>query len=326
MLGEFDLIEKYLVGKQRQRKDVALAAGDDCALVIPPKDCHIAVTTDTLVAGTHFLPDANPAWLAHKALAANLSDLAAMGATPTWASLALTLPKLDEPWLAAFCQAFFELADYYDIQLIGGDTTKGPLAITLTVQGVVGKEQALTRHGAEPGDWIYVTGHLGDSQAGLDAILKPECQSEPFAEHLERQHFMRTPRILAGQALTRYATAAIDISDGLLADLSHILTRSEVGALLNVEQIPLSSELQEFCQSTEQAYQYALNSGEEYELCFTLPDYHREQLEQALAHTATPVTCIGQIRGQAGLECRWNDQPFAHSIQGFDHFKGHVDE
>ncbi|WP_333706580.1 AIR synthase related protein, partial [Vibrio hepatarius] len=151
MSGEFNLIEKYFVNRQKQRKDVILAAGDDCALVKVPENLSVAISTDTLVAGTHFLSDADPAWVAHKALASNISDLAAMGATPSWVSLALTMPEPDEAWLAPFCNAFFELADYYGIQLIGGDTTKGPLSITLTVQGLVDADKALRRDGAQVG-------------------------------------------------------------------------------------------------------------------------------------------------------------------------------
>ncbi|MDW2204990.1 thiamine-phosphate kinase, partial [Vibrio sp. 1636] len=192
MSGEFNLIDKYFVGRQNQRKDVHLAAGDDCALVKAPANVQIAISTDTLVAGTHFLPHANPAWVAHKALASNISDLAAMGATPAWVSFALTMPEADEEWLAPFCDAFFELADYFGIQLIGGDTTKGPLSLTLTVQGFVPEGKALTRSGAKVGDWVYVTGNLGDAKAGLDVILDETLRSRIGADELEKAHYLST--------------------------------------------------------------------------------------------------------------------------------------
>lgn len=321
MSGEFNLIEKYFVGRQAQRKDVLLAAGDDCALVQPPENIALAISTDTLVAGNHFLPSANPAWVAHRALASNLSDLAAMGATPAWVSFALTMPEADEAWLAPFCDSFFQLADYFGIQLIGGDTTKGALSLTLTVQGFVPKDRALTRHTAQVGDAIYVTGNLGDSRAGLDVILDPSKRSLPFAEKLEERHFLSTPRILVGQALLDIASAAIDISDGLIADLGHILQRSNVGASIDVAELPLSSELLQFLGNTTDAQQYALTSGEEYELCFTVPQEHRGVIESALAHCGCKVSCIGQIRPAGTFELHRSGQPLAWQLHGYDHFK-----
>ncbi len=321
MSGEFNLIEKYFVGRQSQRKDVHLAAGDDCALVKAPEHVQIAISTDTLVAGTHFLAHANPAWVAHKALASNISDLAAMGATPAWVSLALTMPSPDEAWLAPFCDAFFELADYYGIQLIGGDTTKGPLSITLTVQGFVPQDKALTRNGANVGDWVYVTGSLGDAKAGLDVILHPETQQKPYADVLEKAHYLSQPRVLAGQALVGLASAAIDISDGLISDLQHILKRSEVGVSLDVSQLPISPELTQFVGSRESALQYALSSGEEYELCFVVPEENRGTVDSALSHAGCRVTCIGQIRPQGVFELHDNGAPVNWQLSGFDHFK-----
>ncbi len=321
MSSEFNLIEKYFVGRQAQRKDVVLAAGDDCAIVTSPANVSIAITTDTLVCGTHFLASADPAWVAHKALAANISDLAAMGATPSWASLALTLPDVDEVWLEAFSDAFFQLSDYFGIQLIGGDTTKGPLSITLTVQGTIPEGKALTRSGAKVGDWIYVTGQLGDSKAGLDVILEAQNRTKPFAEVLEQRHYRSTPRVLAGQALLGIANSAIDISDGLVADLQHILKRSDVGANLDVGLLPVSQELIQFVGDTTQALQYALTSGEEYELCFTVPEENKGTIESALAHCGVKVTCIGQIRPAGVFELHYQGQSIDWDLEGFDHFK-----
>lgn len=321
MSGEFNLIEKYLVARQAQRKDVLLAAGDDCALVQPPDNVALAISTDTLVAGTHFLSSAKPEWVAHKALASNLSDLAAMGATPAWVSLALTLPEADEAWLEQFSSAFFKLADYFGIQLIGGDTTKGPLSLSLTVQGFVPKKKALTRHTAQVGDWIYVTGNLGDSRAGLDVILDATQGSRPYAQQLEERHFLSTPRVLVGQALLDIASAAIDISDGLISDLGHILQRSHVGASIDVAELPLSSELLQFLGNTSLAQQYALTSGEEYELCFTVPQEFRGMLDSTLAHCGCKITCIGQIRPAGTLDIHRSGQPLDWQLQGFDHFQ-----
>ncbi len=321
MSSEFNLIDKYLTGRQSQRKDVELAAGDDCAILNAPVDCQIVISTDTLVEGTHFLPGVNPAWVAHKALASNLSDIAAMGATPSWVSLALTLPQADESWLAAFSDAFFALADYYGVQLIGGDTTKGPLSITLTIQGLVPQGKALTRSGAKVGDWVYVTGNLGDSKAGLDVILDPANQHTPYARELEKRHYLRTPRILTGQALIGLASSAIDISDGLIADIGHILKRSQVGLSLNVAHLPLSSELSQFISDSDSAIRYALTSGEEYELCFTISEENRGALDSVLAHTGCKVTCIGQIRPQGTFEIHNNGTPLNWQLSGYDHFK-----
>lgn len=321
MSGEFNLINRYFSNRQPQRKDVFLALGDDCALVKPPENVRIAISTDTLVGGTHFLIDANPAWVAHKALASNISDLAAMGATPAWVSFALTMPNPDEAWLKPFCDAFFELANYYNIQLIGGDTTKGPLSLTLTVQGFVPQEQALLRSGAKVGDWVYVTGDLGDSKAGLDVILNNALRAKPFALELEKRHYLSTPRILAGQALLNLASAAIDISDGLVSDIKHILERSQVGVSLDVAALPLSQELLQFVGNLEIAQQYALTSGEEYELCFTVPEQNKGSIESALAHCGCKVSCIGQIRPQGTFELHHQGKVLNWQLNGYDHFK-----
>lgn len=321
MSGEFNLIETYFVGRQQQRKDVLLAAGDDCALVQVPQNLSVAISTDTLVAGTHFLHNANPSWVAHKALASNISDLAAMGATPAWVSFALTMPQPDEAWLAPFCDSFFKLADYFGIQLIGGDTTKGPLSLTLTVQGLVDAEKALKRDGASVGDWIYVTGDLGDSKAGLDVVLDPGLTSKPYAAELEQRHYLSSPRVLVGQALLGLASSAIDISDGLISDLKHILKRSRVGASIDVAMLPVSNELVQFVGDRQAALQYALSSGEEYELCFTVPEQNKGSLESALAHCGAKVTCIGQIRPEGSFELHSSGTPIDWQLNGYDHFK-----
>ncbi|ASA55105.1 thiamine-phosphate kinase [Vibrio gazogenes] len=322
MTGEFRLIDRFFKQRQTQRKDVQLGIGDDCAIVKVPEQVRLAISTDTMVSGTHFLPEADPAWIAHKALVSNLSDLAAMGATPAWCTLALTLPETDSVWLSRFCDAFFELASYYNIQLIGGDTTRGPLSITLTVHGFVPETQALTRNGAKVGDWIYVTGTLGDSKAGLELILSAEQTLDDVSRELEKRHYFATPRILAGQSLLKQASAAIDISDGFISDIQHILTGSGVGASIDVSRLPISEALLQYVGGDMvKAQQYALTSGEEYELCFTVPGENQGSLVSALSHCDTPLTCIGQIRSQGQWELHHAGNPLSWELAGYDHFQ-----
>ncbi|MDN5680902.1 MAG: thiamine-phosphate kinase, partial [Ewingella sp.] len=228
--GEFDLIARYFNRYRTARRDVQLGIGDDCALLTVAEKQLLAVSTDTLVEGIHFLKTIDPADLGYKALAVNLSDLAAMGADPAWVSLALTLPEVNTEWLEAFSDSLFDQLNYYGMQLIGGDTTRGPLSMTLTIQGLIPMDRALTRSGDGVGDWIFVTGSLGDSAAGLALLL--EQLTVDNAEHrdtLLQRHLRPTPRILQGQALRGLATAAIDISDGLISDLKHVLSASGCG-------------------------------------------------------------------------------------------------
>ncbi|WP_394211153.1 thiamine-phosphate kinase [Enterovibrio calviensis] len=318
--NEFDLINRYFKAQPVSRKDVVLGIGDDAAVMTMPESSQLVVTTDTLVAGNHFLFDADPMKVAHKALASNLSDLAAMGAIPAWCSLALTMPSSDEVWLKSFCDGFYKLAEYYHVQLIGGDTTKGPLSITITLQGFIPSGKAICRHGASAGDWLYVTGTLGDSAAGLDVILRDNTPSNDIENTLLHRHYYSTPRVLAGQSLRDIASSALDISDGLIADLKHILKASDVSAVVNADQLPLSDELLQYAGSREAAAKLALCSGEEYELCFTVPESHRGALDAALAHTNTPITCIGQIRHGEGLNVMWEGKQVDWSLSGWDHF------
>lgn len=319
--GEFDLITRYFNRQQNNRKDVRLGIGDDCALLIPPLQNELAISTDTLVCGTHFLPDINPADLGYKALAVNLSDLAAMGADPAWLSLALTLPEVNEPWLAAFSDSLFSLLDYYEMQLIGGDTTRGPLSLTLTVHGWIPVDKALTRSGAKAGDWIFVTGTLGDSAAGL-AVLQAQLKVDDDArcDYLVNRHLRPTPRILAGQALRQLASSALDLSDGLASDLGHILKASGCGARIDLDKIPLSEALAHSC-SREQALRWALTGGEDYELCFTVPEKNRGAIETALAALALPCTCIGQIAANGGFKLFDGGEPVEFEARGYDHFR-----
>lgn len=319
--GEFDLIARYFNRVRSSRRDVELGIGDDCALLTVADKQVLAVSTDTLVSGVHFLPDIDPADLGYKSLAVNLSDLAAMGADPAWLSLAITLPTSNSQWLSAYSDSLFELLDYYGMQLVGGDTTRGPLSLTLTIHGLVPAGRALTRRGARIGDWIYVTGSLGDSAAGL-AILQNmlHVDDEETRQGLILRHLRPQPRILQGQALRDLASSAIDLSDGLISDLQHILKASECGARINLDAIPQSDWLRS-CVDEEQALRWALSGGEDYELCFTVPEINRGALELALGHLGAGYTCIGQIGPSSeGVRFFRDNKATELNWKGYDHF------
>lgn len=319
--GEFELITRYFDRVTSSRRDVEKGIGDDCALLNLPDKQTLAISTDTLVEGVHFLRDIHPADLGYKALAVNLSDLAAMGADPAWLTLALTLPEVNEAWLKDFSDSLFELLDYYNMQLIGGDTTRGPLSLTLGIHGLVPQGRALKRSGARPGDWVYVTGTLGDSAAGL-ALLQHRIRINDPAVHeaLIKRHLRPMPRILQGQALRDLASAAIDISDGLISDLGHILKASGCGARLNLEALPLSEVMKKHF-DLEQAIRWALSGGEDYELCFTVPEINRGALDVALGHYGVPFTCVGQLAPQSeGIVLLQDGKPVEINLKGFDHF------
>ncbi|VYT85861.1 thiamine-phosphate kinase [Metakosakonia massiliensis] len=319
--GEFSLIARYFDRVTSSRRDVETGIGDDCALLNIPEKQTLAISTDTLVSGIHFLPDIDPADLAYKALAVNVSDLAAMGADPAWLTLALTLPEVDEDWLKAFSDSLFEQLEYYDMQLIGGDTTRGPLSMTLGIHGYVPNGRALKRSGAKPGDWIYVTGTPGDSAAGL-AILQHRLRvADPAdAGYLVKRHVRPTPRILHGQALRSLASAAIDLSDGLISDLGHIVNASGCGARIDLDLLPYSAEMARHVEP-EQALRWALSGGEDYELCFTVPELNRGALDVAIAHLGASVTCIGQMSADVdGLSFSRDGKPVALDLKGYDHF------
>ncbi|OCH20839.1 thiamine-phosphate kinase [Aliivibrio logei] len=329
MTSEFNLIERFFVEGNLSRKDVELGIGDDCALVSVPENHHVAITTDTLAAGTHFLLTADPVNVGYKALASNLSDLAAMGAKPTWVSLALTLPEPNEEWLKGFCDGFFGLAKLHNVQLIGGDTTKGPLSITITVQGIVPKGEAMTRKGALCGDDIYVTGTLGDSAAGLEVILEQTNDIElPLAKELEYRHYYSSPRIELAQEIRHLCHSALDISDGVISDLGHILKQSNVNALLEVTLLPISNELKSYHHGDDEKCQkMALISGEEYELCFTAPRENREAIKKITTLLNQNVSIIGEItlgpftNLQSGVQLVKEGKQLDWSLYGYDHFR-----
>lgn len=327
-MGEFDLIARYFTRKPQR---AALGVGDDCALLQPRPGTQLAISTDMLVEGRHFLSTVNPAWLGHKALAVNLSDLAACGAEPLAFTLALSLPQADEAWLEPFSRGLLALADVHGCELVGGDTTRGPLNICITVFGevpvVAGRSQALLRSGARAGDDLYVSGTLGDARLALEVfrgnISVPEAVFAQARQRMEQP----TPRVALGQALRGIASAAADVSDGLLGDLGHVLKASGVGARIDTS---IVIGLLAIGQGTfnaggpfslKQQLAFVLAGGDDYELVFTAPASARDAVKAAAEAAQTPVTRIGQIEAEVGLRLvdaqgRLLDQSYA----SFDHF------
>ncbi|MGE8495138.1 MULTISPECIES: thiamine-phosphate kinase [unclassified Comamonas] len=323
--GEFELIAQYF---HRPVQRAVLGVGDDCALLAPKPGMQLAISSDMLVQGRHFFADVDPRTLGHKALAVNLSDLAATGAQPLAFTLALALPSVDAPWLQGFSEGMFALADAHGCELVGGDTTQGPLNICITVLGEVPAGQALLRSGAQPGDDIYVSGHLGDARLALEALLG-QVQLPPAALAAARQRLESpSPRVALGMALRGIASSALDLSDGLAGDLGHILQASGVGAELQADQVlacmaatagapgaalnlPIDLQLQ--C---------CLAGGDDYELCFTAAADRRDAVQQASLAAQTPVQRIGRITATPGLRVRdAQGQPIAQRWASFDHFK-----
>ncbi|MBH2042902.1 thiamine-phosphate kinase [Polaromonas sp.] len=327
-MGEFDLIARYFT---RPATRAVLGVGDDCALLQPAPGTQLAISSDMLVEGRHFFADVDPAALGHKALAVNLSDLAACGATPLAFTLALALPRIDEPWLQAFSGGLFALADAHGCELVGGDTTQGPLNICITVFGEVpvvnGKSQALLRSGAKAGDEVYVSGTLGDARLALDAlrggIALPADLLAQARGRLERP----TPRVALGQALRGVASAALDISDGLLGDLRHLLKASGVGATLDTSAAIglIAACAHPACAtgliSLKNQLEYVLAGGDDYELAFTAPASAREAVQAAARQAGVPVTRIGHIDAEPGLRLLdASGQRMTGEFASFDHF------
>jgi thiamine-monophosphate kinase len=314
--GEFDLIRRFFLEPSAKRAGTVLGIGDDCALLDCPPGMELAVTVDTLVSGIHFLPDVDPEKLGHKALAVNLSDLAAMGAKPAWCTLALTLPNVDEAWLSAFSRGFFSLANRFGIALVGGDTTRGPLSITLQALGLVPVGQALRRSGARPGDLIYVSGPLGS--AGLGLRMRQGLTTVFDAAAIGALECPE-PRVALGERLRGLASACIDISDGLAADLGHLLAASQVGATLDVEHIPLIESVRQFVRDNQHG-DLPLTAGDDYELCFTVPTDRQAKVDSLLERLELPGQCVGAIETTPGLRIQRHGQPIALNFSGYDHF------
>ncbi len=322
ILGEFDLIQRFF---QRPVHHSPLGVGDDCALLAPRPGMQLAVSTDMLVQGRHFLPDVDPQLLGHKALAVNLSDLAACGAQPLAFTLALALPRADADWCQAFSTGLLALADAHGCELVGGDTTQGPLTINITVFGEVPAGEAILRSRAQVGDNIWVSGHVGDARLALDALLRQHMLPAPVLAQARQRLEAPTPRVALGQALRGIASSALDISDGLLGDLGHILHASGVGASIQVSATrkllaaashPLMSAV-----ATSRIDACTLAGGDDYELCFTAPVAQRAAVDAAGARCDTPVTRIGTIEALPGLRVFGpQGQRLPQLWPGFDHF------
>ncbi|KRE85440.1 thiamine-monophosphate kinase [Rhodanobacter sp. Soil772] len=320
---EFDLIDLIRQHTAQPRDDVRIGIGDDAAVLAPPPGKELAVAIDTLVEGVHFPPGTAAADIGWKALAVNLSDLAAMGASPAWALLALTLPSADAAFVEGFAEGFAKLAQPHRLALVGGDTTRGPLTISVAVHGFVPPGQALARAGARVGDAVLVTGTLGDAAAGLHALQHPPREDDGRAglrgfliERLNRP----TPRLAVGTALRGQATACVDVSDGLLADLGHICTASGVAAEIEAALLPRSSALLELYDDTT-ALHFALSGGDDYELCFTVPAARLAEVQAGLARLGCGATKIGRIVEGEGVRVHAADGAWlATDRPGWEHF------
>lgn len=318
---EFSLIQQYFHALTASREDVIVGIGDDCAVLSSPQGTYTAISIDTLVQGIHFFADVDPFRLGIKALAVNLSDLAAMGAEPAWFTLALTLPEINDNWLKQFSAGLAEIAQQHQIQLVGGDTTRGPLTITIQVHGHLAKENILQRNAAQCADLICVTGCLGDAAAGLQyrlGQLDSASLTDTDIDYLLQRLEMPTPRNQIGQQLVGQAHAVIDVSDGLLADLNHILNASNKGAKLELSALPFSTALQKL--PTELARQLALTGGDDYELCFTATADNVARLKQQFPDM---IHVIGEITEDNGINYQnaqgeW--QAFSEIKAGYDHF------
>ncbi|WP_454262256.1 thiamine-phosphate kinase [Pseudoxanthomonas mexicana] len=314
--GEFDLIAR-IRARVATRADVVLGIGDDAALLAPPPGRQLVVTADTLNDGVHFPRGTSPADVGWKALAVNLSDLASMGAEPAWCTLSLSLPQSDPAWIEGFLDGFLDLAGQHGIALVGGDTTRGPLSIAVTAMGLVEPGRALRRDGARVGDEVWVTGTLGDAAGGL-ALLDREAVPALRAR-LDRP----TPRVAAGRALAGIATACVDVSDGLLADLGHVCARSHVATRIDVDALPASAALREaFGEADRIALQ--ASGGDDYELCFTAPADASADIDAVSARLGLQITRIGRIVAGEGVHpVDAKSQPWSSPRRGYDHFAEH---
>jgi thiamine-monophosphate kinase len=320
-LSEFAMIKHYFSESQLTpaADDIIVPVGDDAAVLVVPAGQQLVVAADTLVEAVHFPAGSAADLIGYRALAVNLSDLSAMGAQPRWYTLCLTSPELKQQWLDDFSAGLAEAAADTGISLVGGDTTRGPLTISVQVMGLVPNNTALTRSGARPGDIIYVTGTLGDAAAGL-AILQRELASETLFDHLIERFSRPTPRLREAGILMAYASSCIDISDGLVADLGHICESSGVAASLNIDTLPISTGLRGY--AGQQALTYALNGGDDYELCFTVAAHQAQELERSFQQQGLQCSPIGQVIDGAGVHCvdaKGNTRTMLRS--GYEHFR-----
>jgi thiamine-monophosphate kinase len=315
-LGEFDIIARYFASHDH-RADVLLGVGDDAAVLETRPERRLVVAIDTIVEGVHFPRNIDASAIGYRALAVNLSDIAAMGAEPSWMTLSLSLPESSEQWIAGFASGLLELAEQHDVALVGGDTVRGPLVITVQVAGWVEEDRWLTRSGARPGDLVMVSGIPGEAAAGLHVIQQHMPLNETTAQ-LQWRFLRPRPRIALGRQLRTVASAAMDVSDGLLTDLQKLCAASHCGALLSIDALPRSPAMQELFDA-DTAIDYALAGGDDYELIFTLPP---DELPDVLAQRdpAVPLASIGVIIEGSGVQCQRNGAPFVPRRSGYDHF------
>jgi len=319
-LNEFELIREFFAAQPVQRADIAMGIGDDAAVLGVPSGQQLVVSTDMLVGGVHFPAATAPEAIGHKALAVNLSDLAAMGADPAWFTLNLSLPATDREWLIGFCSGMFRLARQHNIALVGGDTTRGSLMVGIQIMGLVPNGMALTRGGARVGDQIYVTGSLGEGAMGLAAMQDRLRIPDEYLHAVVAQLEYPAPRVQAGMALRGIASACIDISDGLLGDLGHILDSSGVGARIHLSRLPVSPGYRSVLKQV--GWQPALAGGDDYELCFTVPQTNEASLRHHATDLGVRIKRIGEIEAEPGL--RIMDEAgglYVPDFHGYDHFR-----
>lgn len=321
MPSEFQLIQQFFQREQAEQPaaGVLLGIGDDCALLQIPEGKQLAVSVDTLVADVHFPADGDPELIAQRALRTNLSDLAAMGAEPLWFTLALTLPSADESWLSSFSRGLFSCANEFGIALVGGDTTSGPLTITIQVMGHINPGSAIRRDGANAGDFVLVTNYLGDGAAALASIQQKYEFKKEHSDYLRARFYQPKPRLAESTLIRNIASAALDISDGLVADLQHICDASDLGAVIDVEDLPISPALQSL-DKTLQAYEWALSGGDDYELCFTVPPEKMPDIAMLVAQGKLHATVIGHMVPGNQVNCEYQGQPFNLQRAGYQHF------
>jgi thiamine-monophosphate kinase len=320
-LGEFELIRRFFVRNQGTRREsgVILGIGDDAALLELPKGADLVAAVDTIVAGRHFPEDADARSIGHRALAVNLSDIAAMGATPLWATLALTMPSVDPEWLAGFATGFLDLADAHAVALVGGDTTRGPLTVSVQILGHVPHGAALRRSGGRAGDLLAVSGTLGDAAAGLAMLKASPPSAGRHVDELIRRFDYAEPRVQLGLSARGIATAAMDLSDGLVGDLPKLAQASGLAARISVERLPLSAAMRAAV-SAEQALDWALAGGDDYELLLAVPPRRFAELKAAADRLNLMLTTIGEFCDGVGVTWSRNGKEFVPGVSGFDHF------
>jgi thiamine-monophosphate kinase len=322
--GEFELIRRFFMrpgAVSRGDSGVILGIGDDAALLAMPAHSELAATVDTIIEGRHFPTDTDARSIGHRALAVNLSDLAAMGAIPAWATLALTVPSADSKWLQRFSDGLLGLADAHGVTLVGGDTTRGPLTISVQVLGHVPRGTAMRRSGARAGDLLAVTGTLGDAGAGL-ALVSATClaQDRALADQLIRRFEYPEPRVQFGQAARGIASAAMDLSDGLAGDLPKLASASGLAAHVDIDRLPMSPALRSVA-APEQARDWAMAAGDDYELLVAVPQHRFAELASAAARLDLRLTAIGELRSGTDVTWTLNGREFAIAVQGYDHFR-----